>query len=175
MRHIGSQGLSIIKLSESLQLAAYLCPAGKLTIGYGHVIQPMDCGLFAMPVEQLRSIIKTNQDARKIKIPLHITTQQADRLLDRDTAQTALFIASVTKPPLTQGQFDALCSLAFNIGQGNYAASTLRKKVAAGDFAGAAAEFDRWVYATVNGKKVKLGGLVTRRAAERRLFEGGGA
>ena len=62
-------------------------------------------------------------------------------------------------------------SFIFNIGQGNYAGSTLRKKLDAGDYAGAAAEMDKWVYDTVNGKKQKVNGLIKRRADERALFE----
>ncbi len=70
--------------------------------------------------------------------------------------------------PLTQGQWDALSSFVYNLGPGALEKSTLLRLLNAGDYSGAAAQFDRWVYAS--GKK--LSGLVKRRAAERALFEG---
>ena len=68
--------------------------------------------------------------------------------------------------PLSQSQFDALVSLVFNIGGGAFRKSTLLQKLNAGDYAGASNEFMRWIKA----KGRVLGGLVTRRAAERALF-----
>jgi len=170
-------GLTLIKDSEKLCLQAYLCPANKVTIGYGHVIMPnLDAGLFNMDKQALAPTIADCQLRRAItpfaKQWLKITIEQAELLLAKDTRQSQLFIASVTHVDLTQGQFDALCSLVFNIGQGNYAQSTIRKLVNAGDFSSAAAEFDRWIYTTKNGKKEPQPGLITRRAKERALFEG---
>jgi len=168
----------LIKKSESLRLRAYLCPANRLTIGYGHVLMPSwDAKLFqGITAEGLARMITESQRSkivsRETQSRLRITEDQADYLLQRDVAQTALFLRSVTPVALNQSQFDALVSFIFNVGQGNYAESTLRKKLHAGDYAGAAAEFDRWIYGTVNGKKQKLNGLITRRAAERALFEG---
>jgi len=67
---------------------------------------------------------------------------------------------------MTQGQFDALVSFAFNLGIGALAKSTLLKKHLVGDYAGAAREFAKWKF---GGGKV-LAGLVKRRAAEARLY-----
>ncbi|MEF3074102.1 lysozyme [Methylobacter sp. Wu1] len=168
----------LIKASEALYLGAYLCPSNLLTIGWGHVIVPKwDAKLFRNVSAESLARIKADCQRRQVisaeaKALLRINPDQARQLLDRDIAQTALFLRSVTPVALTQHQFDALVSFIFNIGQGNYAQSTLRKKLHAGDTAGASAEFDRWIYGTVDGKKVKLNGLITRRAAERALFEG---
>lgn len=172
---VSPAGIHLIKQFEGCRLQAYLCPAGKLTIGYGHVLLPMDYALFKVPMARMGEIIKINQAGKPgqpVKIPLHINPAQADSLLARDTANTARFLASVTRTALTQWQFDALCSFILNVGQGNYAQSTLRRLIDAGELDAAAAEFGRWVYATVNGNKVKLDGLVKRRAAERDLFLG---
>lgn len=68
---------------------------------------------------------------------------------------------------LTQYQEEALISFVFNVGLGAFQASTLRKRLNAGDHAGAAREFDRWVHAS----DIVLKGLVTRRAEERSWFE----
>jgi len=174
---IGKAGLDLIKTSEELKLRAYLCPANRLTIGYGHVLLPkFDAGLFKnISPEALTRIIaecrKRKTLTNEARSLLYINQKQAETLLTQDASQTALFINSVTPVEFTQNQFDALCSLVFNIGQANYAESTLRQKLKAGDFSGAAAEFDRWIYGTVDGKKKKLNGLITRRAAERALFE----
>ncbi|NJA04180.1 lysozyme [Methylococcaceae bacterium WWC4] len=162
---------------DSLNLQAYLCPANRLTIGYGHVLLPKsDWHLFSnCDASRLMRLIRECQQRGKVveeaRTVLHINPSQAQDLLTRDVAQTALFLRSVTSVLLNQHQFDALVSLIFNIGQGQYAQSTLRKKLEAGDLAGAAAEFDRWVKGSVDGVKQILPGLVSRRAAERALFE----
>ena len=72
--------------------------------------------------------------------------------------------------PLSQAQFDALVSLVFNIGESNFACSTLLTKLNADNPRAAAVQFSVWIYATVHGKKKILGGLVTRRKAEQTLF-----
>jgi len=170
-------GLALIKSHEALRLNAYLCPANKVTIGWGHVIRPnWDAALFNMDKQALTHTIADCQ-LREVMMPfakqwLKITQAQAEQLLANDTRQTQLFIDSVTQAAINQNQFDALCSLVFNIGQGNYAQSTIRKLVNAGDFASAAAEFDRWIYKTKNGRKLQEPGLITRRTKERALFEG---
>lgn len=125
---IGPDGLKIIQDFESLRLDAYLCPAGKLTIGWGHVLLPRDYALFGVTMQRLADIINTNLAARQIVIRLRIMPAQAAELLRGDTRQTALFLNSVTRAPLKQHQFDALGSFVFNVGQGHYAQSTLRKK-----------------------------------------------
>ncbi len=82
----------------------------------------------------------------------------------------AIFVKAVNNAvtvPLNQDQFDALVSFTFNLGEGNLKSSTLLKKVNAGDFAGAAQEFQRWNKA---GGKV-LPGLTRRRACEALLFQ----
>jgi lysozyme len=68
--------------------------------------------------------------------------------------------------PLNQNQFDALVSLAYNIGTNAFSKSTLVKKLNANDIRGAADQFDVWVNA--GGKRMQ--GLVNRRAKEKALF-----
>jgi lysozyme len=171
---IGLPGLDIIRLYEQLRLTAYLCPSNKLTIGWGHKLVPKwDASLFGTTPENLQRIINDCQRRRKVTPEgrqLRISPTKADDLLERDAGQTALFLRSVTPVALTQNQFDALGSFIFNVGQGNYSTSTLRKKLHAGDYDGAAAQFDRWIYGTVDGEKVVLPGLVARRKVERALF-----
>lgn len=138
---ISKAGLDLIKKFEGLYLKAYRCPAGVPTIGYGHTAG--------------------------VAMGQTITQQQADDYLRRDVRQFERAVARLVTVPLTQGQFDALVSFAFNLGEGALAQSTLLRLLNAGDYAGAAAQFDRWNKA---GGRV-LPGLVRRRAAERALFE----
>lgn len=141
MMQISKAGLDLIKQFEGLYLKAYRCPAGVPTIGYGHTAG--------------------------VAMGQTITQQQADDYLRRDVRQFERAVARLVTVPLTQGQFDALVSFAFNLGEGALAQSTLLRLLNAGDHAGAADQFDRWNKA---GGRV-LPGLVRRRAAERALFE----
>ena len=95
--------------------------------------------------------------------------------VDADVAERLVKVA------LTQGQFDALVSLCYNIGAGNLGKSTLLKHLNAGDYARAASHFADFKYAKVQGSTAKLykvepgtpvalPGLVARRAAEMALF-----
>jgi lysozyme len=105
----------------------------------------------------------TGPDVRKGQT---ITREQSQALLSADLAR---FEGAMNKlgGKMTQSQFDALVSFAFNLGIGALAKSTLLKKHLAGDYAGAAKEFARWNKA---GGKV-LAGLVKRRAAEAALYQ----
>ncbi|MFL6845133.1 MAG: lysozyme [Allosphingosinicella sp.] len=95
------------------------------------------------------------------------TQQQCD---DRFSAHLDEFAEKVSNilgdTPTTQNQFDAMVSFAYNLGPGALSSSTLLKKHRAGDFAGAAEEFAKWIKAA--GRV--LPGLVRRRAAEAALY-----
>lgn len=97
------------------------------------------------------------------------TTAECEARLRKDvlTAETA--VKRHVKVPLTQGQYDALVSFTFNLGEGNLRSSTLLRKVNAGDCYGAGAQFDRWVY---SGGRVTPG-LQNRRADERAKWDAG--
>ena len=139
---ISKAGLDLIKQFEGLYLNAYRCPAGVPTIGYGHTAG--------------------------VAMGQTITQQQADDFLRRDVRQFERAVSRLVHVPLTQGQFDALVSFTYNLSAANLGNSTLLRLLNAGDYKGAAAQFDRWTKA--GGKE--LPGLVKRRAAERALFEG---
>ena len=139
------KALEIIKKYEGLRLEAYLCPAGKPTIGWGHT--------------------------HGVKLGQKISVAQAEVFLDHDYQEARDVVTRLVRVPLNENQVGALVSFVFNLGAGNLSVSTLLKKINRQDFIGAAKEFDKWVYATVNGVKQKLNGLIARRAAERALFE----
>jgi len=137
---VSNNGINLVKRFEGLELKAYRDSVGILTIGYGHT--------------------------HAVKAGDIITGEQADAFLREDLQVAELTVNTNVKVKLTQGQFDALVSFVFNLGSGNFVKSTLIKKLNAGDYAGAADEFGKWVNA--GGKK--LSGLVKRRAAEREVF-----
>ena len=143
MRKINKEGLDLIKKYEGLKLKAYICPAGVLTIGYGHT--------------------------KTVKEGHVIDEDMAERLLEQDLLMFEQGVSKLVKVPITHNMFSALVSFAFNLGLGNLKSSTLLKKVNAGDFDGAAKEFGKWVSA--GGKK--LPGLVKRRDEEALLFKTG--
>lgn len=136
-----STGRALIRQFEGDQLKAYLCPAGALTIGVGHTGSDVEPGQT-------------------------ITQAQSDALLAKDLEKFEAAVSRLVRVPLTQNQFDALVSFAFNLGAGALQSSTLLKKLNKGDYQGAGAEFGKWVKA--GGKT--LTGLVRRRAAEAALF-----
>lgn len=143
-RTLSQAGVELIKQFEGLELKAYPDPATGAepwTIGIGHTggVRPGDV----------------------------ITEARAEQLLRQDVGR---FEVAVRKycPVTTQGQFDALVSFAFNVGEENLKTSTLRRLHNEGDYAGAAGQFARWNKA--NGKVMT--GLTRRRAAEAKMYRG---
>ena len=142
------EGIALIKGFEGCRLTAYPDPGTggfPWTIGYG----------WTLPV-----------DGKPVRPGMTIDQATADRLLKTGLVSYENDVLKIVKVKLTQGQFDALVSLAYNIGSRALSTSTLLKKLNAGDIKGAADEFLRWNKA---GGKV-LNGLTRRREAERALF-----
>jgi lysozyme len=95
-----------------------------------------------------------------------ITREQADEMLRSDLAAVAAGVDEAVTVPLAQNEFDALVSLAYNIGNGALARSTLMRRLNDSDFYSACDEFLRWNRA--GGRIVP--GLVKRRYAEQAIF-----
>lgn len=131
-----------VKQFEGRELKAYRCNAGVWTIGYGHT--------------------------KGVKEGDTISASEAEQLLVEDITAIAADLNRLVNVPVTQGQYIALLSLAFNVGASAVKKSTLLFHLNHGRYDEAAAEFDKWVH--VGGKVSE--GLKRRRAAERRLFEG---
>jgi lysozyme len=140
--NISKNGLDLIKYYEKFMPTPYTCPAGKLTIGYGHVI-------------------------REGETFTKISEGQAEILLLKDTQSAVNCLANSINDVISQNKVDALVSFIYNIGCTNFKSSMLLKYLNKRDFGAAADEFDKWIYA--NG--VKLNGLIQRRFAEKQLFE----
>lgn len=137
------QGIALIKRFEGFSAAPYFCPAGKPTIGYGHVIRQGE----AFPY-------------------LGISEQQATSLLKQDLIPVENTLKKRVVYPINQCQFDALASFIYNAGIQAFEKSTLLRILNQGDVPSAAAQFNRWVYAA--GKPLE--GLKKRREAEKSLF-----
>jgi lysozyme len=101
-----------------------------------------------------------------------ITQPEAERLLLSDLTKVVGQVMPLIKVRIAPNQLGAVASFVYNLGQTNFAASTLLKKINAGDLAGAADEFPKWNKSTNPKTKVKevLVGLTRRRARERELF-----
>ncbi|ECO9767134.1 lysozyme [Salmonella enterica] len=142
------KGIRLIKQFEGCRLTAYPDPGtggAPWTIGFG----------WTHPV-----------DGKPVRPGMTIDQATADRLLKTGLVGYENDVLKVARVKLTQGQFDALVSFAYNVGSRALSTSTLLKKLNAGDITGAADEFLRWNKA---GGKV-LNGLTHRREAERALF-----
>lgn len=139
---ISEAGIKLICKWEEFRPYAYVCPAGLWTIGYGHTggVKPTD------------------------KIDL----AQGEAYLRKDLEIVERCLNSLTIK-LNQNQYDALCSLIFNIGTGNFLRSTLLKCLQAEQYDKASSEFLKWRKA--NGKVLK--GLEARRKDEQELFDKG--
>ena len=140
-------GLHLTENFEGLRLIAYPDPATNgdpWTIGYGH----------------------TGTEVHK---GMTITQEQAEELLMQDVKKAAATVNAKVTTDITQEEFDALVDFVFNVGAGNFNASTLLKKVNSGDIQGAANEFLKWDMAA--GKH--MAGLLKRRHAEAEEFLSG--
>lgn len=107
-----------------------------------------------------------------IKLGMTWTQAQADMRFADDLASFGAKVAAlIGKAPTTQAQYDAMVSLAYNIGVEAFRLSTLRRLHLEGDYAGAQAQFARWN--KQKGKVLKvLNGLTKRRAAEAQMYGG---
>lgn len=140
MRMINKAGIDLIKSFESLKLKAYVCPAGKLTIGWGHT----------------KGVYKGQE----------ITLEQAEAFLLDDLQDAQRAVSGLVKVPLTDNEYAALVSFTFNVGVGQFRNSTLLKLLNKNMHDAIPAQLMRWN--KVNGQE--MGGLSRRRKAEVNLW-----
>lgn len=145
---VSDKGIELIKSFEGCSLTAYPDPGtsgAPWTIGYGWT---------------------GNVDGKPIRPGMKIDQSTADRLLRTGIVSYDQAVNKMLKVKVTQNQYDALVSLAYNIGTRALSTSTLMKRVNNGDYGYAADEFLRW---NKSGGKV-MPGLTNRRKAEREVF-----
>jgi lysozyme len=134
------KGIDLIKKYEGFIPKAYMCPAGKWTIGYGHTLNVKSTDVISL--DEAEYFLKKDVEFAENEVNRHNLN-------------------------INQNQFDALVSFVFNLGVGNFARSTLLKKIKSNpNDSTIREEFERWVY---GGGKV-LKGLVRRRKEEADLY-----
>lgn len=140
--------MSIIKKFEGFRSAAYQCPAGVWTVGWGCT----GCDRFGNPITEFTRW--SESDAEK-ELQLRV-----------DNLMTRLLNKMIVKP--TDGQMAAITSFAYNVGFSAATTSTLWRKFNEGDVIGAANEFGKWNKA--GNPKKEIEGLTIRRREERLMF-----
>jgi lysozyme len=144
---VNKAGRDLIKKFEGCKLKAYKCPAGLWTISWGLTFYP---------------------DGAKVKEGDVITQQQAEDYFNAIVDDFAKKVDALIKSNVTDNNFSALVSFAYNVGMGNFRRSTLLRKVNANPKdPSIRAEFQKWTRAN----NVVLKGLVRRREAEAKLYE----
>jgi lysozyme len=155
--NVSPKAIKMIMHHEGVRQKAYRCPAKLWTIGVGHVLYPEQGKL---KLEDRMSVPLRPEDDRVFSM------EEVDGILRSDLSRFERGVAQYCPVPLTQGNFDALVSFAFNVGLGTLQRSTLRQKLLRGDKAGAAEELLK--YCMAGGKILK--GLQNRRIDERAVF-----
>lgn len=142
---IDTHGLALIEAFEGFRGKAYRCPAGVLTIGYGHT------SMAGPPA------VKAGQSMTRV---------EAAKVLERDLGDFGAGVQDMVRTDLSDHQYAALVSFAYNVGLGAFRSSSVLRAVNARDFESVPRRLNLWVKA---GPRV-LPGLVRRRAAEGALF-----
>ncbi|WP_018652259.1 lysozyme [Actinobacillus capsulatus] len=143
---VSFDGIHELQQSEASRLSAYQDVRGVWTIGYGHT------GFHTGFV-----------DGVPIHSGMEISEQQQTELFMADLADASNAVNRLVKVPLNQNEFDALASLVFNIGQGNFAKSTVLKELNQGNRQAAAQAMLAWNKS--GGKFIQ--GLANRRRREK--------
>lgn len=138
---ISQKGIDLIKRFEGFSTTPYEDTAGQNTVGYGH-------------------LIKQGEVFDKV------TMEQAEGILRQDIAHAEQAINAFVNVQLNQNEFDALISLAYNIGMEAFRSSTLLRLLNSNSRNAAARQFTKWIYA--GGKASN--GLRNRREQEAQLF-----
>ena len=138
------KGIDFIKAKEGFRALAYRDSVGVLTIGFGHT----------QGVEEGQTI----------------TEDDADALLRAELVKYELAVERYVRCDMTQNEYDALVSLAYNIGINHFSQSSVVRFLNSGDRPRAAAAFSMWNKGTVNGRLTVIPGLAERRKQEAELF-----
>lgn len=163
------KGLDLMHKFEGYKNKPYLCPAHIHTVGWGTVLYQEQIRLPVVRKEGYTGIIRKEMPLKEGDNRVW-TKEELVTLFKNDLAAfERAVLRLVPSSAGSQGRFDALVCLAYNIGSGNLQRSTIRMRANRGDWGGAADAFRMWVK---GGGKV-LPGLVRRREAEIALFLSG--
>lgn len=149
-------GVAMLASFEKFVSKPYLDMVGVWTIGYGNTYYPNG--------KRVKSTDKPLTLAEATKLKLDIVNR------DFAAAVNIMFTAEIEKGRMTQNMFDALVSLAYNIGVSGLQGSSVARLVKANKKTQAADAFLLWNKGKVNGVRKVIKGLTNRREAERALF-----
>lgn len=121
--NVSAKAVEMIQHHEGIRYRPYRCPARLWTVGVGHVLYPEQGKL---PVDQRDGFALRPEDDRQF------TKDEVDGILRRDLQRFDRGVEQLISVALTQGQFDACVSFAFNVGLGTLQRSTFRQKVIRG-------------------------------------------
>ena len=155
--NVSAKAVAMIAHHEGLRYRPYRCPARLWTVGVGHVLYPEQGKL---PIDQRDGFALRPEDNRQF------TKDEVDGILRSDLQRFERGVAQLIPVRLTQGQFDACVSFAFNVGLGTLQRSTFRQKVIRGEKDAAIASLLQ--YCKAGGKVLR--GLENRRKDEAALF-----
>jgi len=142
--NISDMGLKLIKAYEGYRPVDRTLVSGQRVVGYGHRLMSMDA--------------------------MMLSKEQAEELLKDDLAPFIDMINENVHAPLSQSQFDALVSFAYNIGPKAFLKSDTLRALNNGRPLDAANGFDIWRKSEIDGKVYVVDALMRRRTAEKALF-----
>lgn len=148
---MSDRALNLLAEFEGFRETAYNCSAGHATIGYGHKLHDGAC--------------------TKVDLSLRWSQSHALSVLREDVQKAEELVKKYVVVPASQGMFDALVSMTFNMGHAPFrnddkSSTMLAQLLNSGDMLGAALQIPRFIYA--GGKRDK--GLLKRRLREAQLF-----
>lgn len=143
-KRVSRPGLELIKSFEGFRRRSARLPGGRYVVGHGHI--------------------------RSARQGVEVSQADAEALLRYDLLPIEAAINEWAFAPLTQNQFDALVSFAFNIGIQTFRRSDVLRRINEGAYLQAAGALEMWRRAELDGEGVIVDALVRRRAAEKALF-----
>ena len=155
--NVSPEAIKVICHHEGIRFKPYRCPAQLWTIGVGHVLYPDQAKI---PMDQRGAYPLRPEDNRTF------SKNEVDGILRSDLQRFERGVEQLISVKLTQGQFDACVSFAFNVGLGTLQRSTFRQKVLRGEKDAAIASLLQ--YCKAGGKVLR--GLENRRKDEAALF-----
>lgn len=156
--NIGTKGIKLIRHFEGGGNYAYNDPVGICTVGVGHALQPH------------RRCTRADFERYGTRERPRMTDEHVNDILRRDLRAFTEGVSRLVRASTKQHEFDAMVSLAFNIGLGAFESSSVRRlhNLRLGFAAGRA--FLAWNKGTIGGRLQELAGLTRRRKAERYLY-----
>lgn len=153
---LSKKGSDFIKSYERFMSNPYRDAVGVWTIGFGNTYY-----------EDRRKVSGSDKPISEVR-----ASELKQNIINMDFAPAVnlLFADEIARGQINQNQFDALLSLAYNIGTRGLAGSSVYKNIKRGNYEAAADSFLAWNKGRVNGKLVELRGLTRRRNDERAMF-----